>query len=263
MDDINKAAVKKTDEQAGPLWEEYFADKSVENKNALLMHYLYLVKRIVLRMMPTYKNQSDYDDLLSNGVIGLMDAISKFDMLRNVKFETYASKRIQGEILDYMRKQDWISSSMRTRIKKVKQTYDSLSAQIGRQPSEQEVADVLDLTPNQVKEAVDNEYLYSIIHFESVISSNAGEEPIKVIDTLQDSDEDAMPEQHLEKKETLKLLTAVLDDLPENEKLVIDLYYRKELLLKEIAQVLNVSESRVSQIHSKAIKRIQEKMQIG
>ncbi|MDL2237829.1 FliA/WhiG family RNA polymerase sigma factor [Christensenellaceae bacterium OttesenSCG-928-K19] len=252
---------KKTSADVEQMWEAYFADPDTENKNALLMHYLYLVKRIVLRMMPTYKNQSDYDDLLSNGVIGLMDAISKFDMLRNVKFETYASKRIQGEILDYMRKQDWISSSMRTRIKKVKQAYDSMASQTGRQPTEQEVADVLDLTPTQVKEAIDNEYMYSIIHFESVISSNTSEEPIKVIDTLQDDDEEAMPEQHLERKEMLNHLSLVLEDLPETEKLVIDLYYRKELLLKEIAQVLNVSESRVSQIHSKAIKRIQAKMQ--
>lgn len=242
------------------MWEDYFSDPSVENKNALLMHYLYLVKRIVLRMMPVYKNQSDYDDLLSNGVIGLMDAVGKFDMFRNVKFETYASKRIQGEILDYMRKQDWISSSMRTRIKRVRQTYDSMAAQNGRQPSEEEAADVLDLTPQQVREALDNEYKYSVIHFESVIASSSSDEPIKVIDTLQDTDEDTMPEKHLEKQEMLKQLASVLDDLPQNEKIVIDLYYRKELLLKEIAEVLGVSESRVSQIHSKAIKRIQGKM---
>jgi RNA polymerase sigma factor for flagellar operon FliA len=254
-------AKKKKEEQAQALWENYFADPSVENKNELLMHYLYLVRRIVLRMMPVYKNQNEYDDLLSNGVIGLMDAIGKYDMFRNVKFETYASKRIQGEILDYMRKQDWISSSMRTRIKKVKQTYESLAMHYGRDPSEEEVADVLDLTPVQVKEALDNEYMYSIIHFESAIAGHhTSDQPVRVIDTIQDDDEDALPEKSLEKKETLRMLTEVLDDLPETEKMVIELYYKKELLLKEIAYILDVSESRVSQIHSKAIKRIQARM---
>lgn len=252
---------EKNEREVEKLWEKYFADKSVENKNALLLHYLYLVRRIVLRMMPVYKSQNDYDDLLSNGVIGLMDAIGKYDMFRNVKFETYASKRIQGEILDYMRKQDFISSSMRSRIKKVKQAYEDMAVELGREPSAEEVSKRVELTSAQVTEALDNEYMYSIIHFESVVAGGSGgEQPIKVIDTVQDTNEDNSPEQSLEKKEMLKLLATVLDELPETEKMVIELYYKKELLLKEIAYILNVTESRVSQIHSKAIKRIQAKM---
>jgi len=253
---------KNKNAEVEALWDKYFEEPSVENKNELLMHYLYLVRKIVLRMMPVYKTQNDYDDLLSNGVIGLMDAITKYDMFRNVKFETYASKRIQGEILDYMRKQDWISSSMRTRIKKVKQAYESLAAEYGREPSTEEVASVLELSTAQVKEALDNEYMYSIIHFESVIAGNNSDQPIKVIDTIQDDNEDTLPEKSLEKKEMLNMLAGVLEELPETEKMVIELYYKKELLLKEIAYILNVSESRVSQIHSKAIKRIQAKMSL-
>lgn len=260
LDKDNNTQQKTKETEA--LWEKYFADPSTENKNDLLLHYLYLVRRIVLRMMPVYKSQNDFDDLLSNGVIGLMDAISKYDMFRNVKFETYASKRIQGEILDYMRKQDWISSSMRSRIKKVKQTQEDLTAKLGREPTDKEIGDLLDLTSEQVREAIDNEYRYSIIHFESVVGGNNSEQPIKVIDTIQDQNEDISPEQRLEKKEMLKTLATVLDELPETEKMVIELYYKKELLLKEIAYILNVSESRVSQIHSKAIKRIQAKMGI-
>ncbi len=256
---MNKTGAVEANIDIETLWENYFADPSVENKNELLLHYLYLVRKIVLRMMPTYKNQTDYDDLVSNGVIGLMDAISKFDSMRNVKFETYASKRIQGEILDYMRRQDWISSSMRSRIKKVKRAYETLSSEDGIEPSEAEVAKLLELSETQVKEALENDYLYNIIYFESVLSSSSTEQPIKVIDTLSDDDEEVMPERHFEKKEMLRVLTEILEELPETEKTVIDLYYNKEMLLKEIAHILGVSESRVSQIHSKAIKRIQKR----
>lgn len=256
----NHLGEETSDKDIKLLWANYFEDPSIENKNELLIYYLFLVRKIVLRMMPNYRSQNEYDDLISNGVIGLMDAIDKYDSMRNVKFETYASKRIQGEILDYMRKQDWISSSMRTRIKKVKQMFENLSVEFGRDPTEEEVAKRLELSPTQVKEALENEYLYSIIYFESVISSNSPDQSIKVIDTLQDDNEDSHPESHYEKREMLSILAEVLEELPENEKLVIDLYYNKEMLLKEIAQVLGVSESRVSQIHSKAIKRIQSQL---
>jgi RNA polymerase sigma factor for flagellar operon FliA len=149
---------------------------------------------------------------------------------------------------------------MRSRIKKVKQAYDDMTTELGREPEDTEVAGRLGLSETQVKEALDNEYVYSIIHFESTIAANSAEQPIKVIDTIQDDNEEASPERNLERKETLLLLTEVLKELPETERIVIDLYYKKEMLLKEIAKILNVSESRVSQIHSKALKRIQLKL---
>ncbi len=251
--------------EAQLLWDQYEKDRCVENKNELLMHYLFLVKNIVLRMMPAYRQKNDYDDLLSNGVIGLMDAIDKFDRVRNVKFETYASKRIRGEILDYMRKQDWISSSMRARIKKVKEAFYSLSVQFGREPDNQEIADFLGFSVQQVEEALENEYLCNIVYFESAVSSAAGEDTFKIVDAVKDDCDERSPERQLEKKETHEMLQKILDQLPEKEKLVIDLYYRKELLLKEIAQILDVTESRVSQIHTKAIKHIETrlKLQLG
>jgi RNA polymerase sigma factor for flagellar operon FliA len=161
-----------------------------------------------------------------------------------------------------MRRQDWISSSMRSRIKKVKQAYDDLAAEYGREPDVREVAEKLDLSETQVKESLDSEYMYSIIHFESAIASNASEQPVKVIDTIRDHNAETSPEQSLEKKETLSMLTEALQQLPETERVVIDLYYRKEMLLKEIAKILNVSESRVSQIHSKALKRMEAKLSV-
>ncbi|MGI6152249.1 MAG: sigma-70 family RNA polymerase sigma factor [Christensenellaceae bacterium] len=245
---------------ADKLWEKYFDDPSVENKNELLLHYMYLVRKVVLRMMPVYQSKNDYDDLLSSGVIGLMDAINKFDQFRNVKFETYAYKRIRGEILDFMRKQDWISSSMRQRIKKVTGEIEAAVMRTGREPEDADVAKALGLTEQQVKEARDNAYIYNIMYFENVIASNSKDESVKLIDTVQDDNEQAMPESSLEKKEMLEMLTQALSGLPENERMVLQLYYKDELLLREIAQILEVSESRVSQIHSKALKRIRTQL---
>lgn len=244
------------------LWKNFKDDPSIENKNELLLHYLHLVKKVVLRLMPIYKMKNEYEDLLSNGIIGLMDAINKFDQMRNVKFETYALKRIRGEVLDYMRKQDWVSSSMRTRIKKVNQAYETLTMERGHEPDEQEVGELLGLNTQQVREALDNAYLYNIIYFESVIASNFKDESVRLIDTVKDNNEETAPQEFLEKKELLATLTSILEQLPENEKKVINLYYKDELLLKEIASILKVSESRVSQIHSKAIRRIQTQLKL-
>ena len=244
-------------QNADILWGIYFKEPTVENKNQLLVHYLNLVKRVVLRMMPTYKNHSDYDDLVSSGVLGLMDAINKYDLMRNVKFETYACKRIKGEILDYMRKQDWVSNSMRTKIKTVQRAYDQLSVSLGREASEDDVADFLGWDTGQIRETLDNEYIHNIVYFESVISSNSNDESLKLIDTVKDESDADSPEIQYEKKEMSQALSGILDLLPKNERTVIELYYSEELLLKEIAQVLGVTESRVSQIHSKALKRIQ------
>jgi RNA polymerase sigma factor for flagellar operon FliA len=245
---------------ADALWEAYLEDPSVEAKNDLLLHYLHLVRKLVLRMMPKYKSFNDYDDLISSGVLGLMDAIGRYDRVRNVKFETYACKRIRGEILDYMRRQDWVSSSMRSKIKTVQNAFDHLSVRFGREATEQEVADHLGMKVRQVREALDNEYIHNIIYFESVIAGSTGEEGLKLMDTVQDPDRDADPEMQYEKKEMSAILSGVLDMLPKNERMVIELYYSEELLLREIAEVLQVTESRVSQIHSKALKRIQELM---
>ena len=173
----------ETIQNAEALWDAYFKDPSVESQNDLLLHYLYLVRKLVLRMMPKYKNFNDYDDLISSGVLGLIDAIGRYDRVRNVKFETYASKRIRGEILDYMRKQDWISSSMRSKIKRVQNAFDQLSVEYGREASEQDVADYLGMEVRQVREALDNEYIHNIVYFESVISGNSGEDGLKLMDT--------------------------------------------------------------------------------
>jgi RNA polymerase sigma factor for flagellar operon FliA len=246
--------MSKPDVDIQAMWKEYSLNPGPETKNKLVLHYLYLVKSIVYRLMPTYRGYSDYNDLISCGVVGLMDAIGKFDTNRKVKFESYAALRIRGEIIDYIRKQDWAPYSMRKKVKAVTGAYDELEMELGRTPSDTEVADHLDMDEKEVQDVVNISYTFNLVYFEEMINQNQTLGDI-VLDGEQTLEED------FEDRETERLLGDYIDSLPEKERLVITLYYYEELKLKDIAQLLNMSESRISQIHSKAIAKLRTKMQ--
>lgn len=246
--------MSKPDVDIQAMWKEYSLNPGPETKNKLVLHYLYLVKSIVYRLMPTYRGYSDYNDLISCGVVGLMDAIGKFDTNRKVKFESYAALRIRGEIIDYIRKQDWAPYSMRKKVKAVTGAYDELEMEFGRTPSDTEVADHLDMDEKEVQDVVNISYTFNLVYFEEMINQNQTLGDI-VLDGEQTLEED------FEDRETERLLGDYIDSLPEKERLVITLYYYEELKLKDIAQLLNMSESRISQIHSKAIAKLRTKMQ--
>jgi len=240
----------KTDE----LWKEYSHKRTTELKNELVLRYLYLVKSIVFRMLPTYENYSSYDDLTSCGVLGLMDAIDKYDLRREVKFEYYASMRIKGEIIDHIRKQDWAPYSLRKKIKAVSNAYSELEAILCREPTDSEVAAHLDMKEDELHKVIRKSYMFNLVHFEEMVSENH-----TWGDMIQDKGE--TPEEHVENREVVRILGDFIDALPEKEKLVITLYYYEEMTLKEIANVLGMSESRISQIHSKVILKLKTKMQ--
>jgi RNA polymerase sigma factor for flagellar operon FliA len=239
--------------KAEELWKKYTLDNTLENKNELILHYLYLVKSIVLRMMPTYEGYSNYDDLLSCGVLGLIDAINKYDVRRDVKFEYYASMRIRGEIIDHIRKQDWAPSSLRRKIQAIGNAYSELEKTLFRVPSDKEVADYMEMEEDDLLKIVEKTHIFNVVHFEEMLA-----EDYSLGSTIQDKGE--LPEEHLENKEMKEILGSFIDLLPEKEKLVITLYYYEELTLKEIAGILGVSESRASQIHSKVILKLRTKM---
>ncbi len=243
----DKAAV------ATQLWESYKQDPSVENKNNIVLHYISIVRVMVLRIMPTYHKRVEFDDLMSCGVLGLMDAIDRFDSTRGFQFETFAKKRIYGEMLDYMRKQDFISSSMRARINKYKAATDKLQTELGREPTNEELAQRLELTVQQVEKVAQDDYLCSIVRFESVLAGYGDESS-----QIRDESADTNPEDVVVQKEMSVLLAGAIDTMPQNERRVLELYYEEELLLREIAQILGVTESRVSQIHKKALLRLRE-----
>ncbi|MEL7608377.1 MAG: FliA/WhiG family RNA polymerase sigma factor [Bacillota bacterium] len=240
---------------ADDLWRRYQQDPSVDNKNELVMHYVYLVKSIVYRMMPNYEGYTNFDDLLSCGVLGLIDAINKYDIKRDVKFEYYASMRIKGEIIDHMRKQDWAPSSLRRKIQAITDAYGEMETALSRAPTDEEVAEHLNMDVDKLQGILGKSHMFNVLYFEQMLT----EDDYTIGHMLKDKDD--TPEEKLEKKELKEILGEAIESLPEKERLVITLYYYEELTLKEIASVLGVSESRASQIHSKVMLKLRSKMQ--
>ncbi|MDL2224975.1 FliA/WhiG family RNA polymerase sigma factor [Eubacteriales bacterium OttesenSCG-928-M02] len=245
---------KANAQAAQALWQKYETDRSLETKNELVLHYMYLVKSIVYRLLPIYKEYTDFDDLLSAGVLGLMDAVEKFSTEREVRFEYYAAMRIKGEIIDSMRKQDWAPSSLRRRIQSISNAYQELESTLSRTPTDKEVADHLGMDEDKMLQAINQSHMFNVLHFEEMITEDYS---LKYAVP----DKEKTPEEQVETQEIKRILGDMIEDLPEKERLVVTLYYYEELTLKEIAEVLGVSESRVSQIHSKVIMKLKTKMQ--
>jgi len=244
---------KLTQEELDQLWVAYKSSKDMDAKNDLLIHYGYLVKWIVRRMMPKYNNYNEYDDLVSCGMIGLIDAVDKFELKHEVKFETYAVTRVRGEILDYMRAQDWASPSLRKKISAINSAYEAFEGQNPEGPVDQQVADSLGMPVEQVHKVLNQTHMFNLINFEDALGSGNPEAEIKNRD-------EKTPEDELLEKEKKAVLIEVIDELPDKERTVITLYYYEGLLLKEIADILNVTESRVSQIHSKVLAKMKVKL---
>jgi len=238
-------------EEADRLWEKYSRDKSVELRNELVMEYIDQVKSIVLRMVPTYRGYSSYDDMLSCGILGLMDAIEKYDPGKNVKFEYYAAMRIRGEIIDNIRKQDWAPSSLRRKIKAINNATSELENSLCRTPSDEEIARHLGMAEEEVQKTLEKSHMFNVIYFEEMTQDDH---------LWESADPDESMEEKVEGSEMVDLLGGFIDDLSEKERTVVTLYYYEEMKLKEIANLLGVSESRASQIHSKAIMLLRSKM---
>lgn len=247
------------EKQVLPLWEALAKDPSSEAKNELVMHYLYVVNKVVLRMMPTYNNFVDYDDLVSCGVIGLMDAIDKFDHKLQTNFEGYAKKRVRGEIIDSLRKMDWASVSLRSRLKQLRDTEQELQSKLGRSVDDQDLARELDLPVQKIYDLKNQEHMFNLIHLESIL--NKGETSDACYDELLEDENAHTGHEAVEKQELKQMLVTLIDLLGEKERIAIQLYYYDELRIKEIAEVLGVSESRVSQLHSSALRKLREGMQ--
>jgi len=237
------------------LWSEYQKKPTQEIREQLILAYAQLVKLVAGRLSMYLGHNVEYDDLVSYGIFGLIDAIDKFDMDKNVKFETYASLRIRGAILDQIRKMDWIPRTVRQRQRKIDEAIKNVEMRTGKTASDEEIAVELGVTGDELLN------WQSQLKVTNVVSLNEfeeqGQEP-----TMEFASQNRFlqPEDVVEEEELKIKLIESLDLLTEKERRVIELYYYEELTLKEISLVLEVSESRVSQLHTKALMKMRKKM---
>ncbi len=239
------------------LLEEYTKTKSSETREKIILEYASLVKVVAGRLSMYLGYNVEYEDLVSYGIFGLIDAIDKFDCFKEVKFETYASLRIRGAILDQIRKMDWIPRTIRQKQKKIETVIRELEQETGHGATDEEIAHRLGIT--------ETEYLdwQSQMKITGVVSLNEYME--QGSDVSQDygrhtTSRFESPEERVEKQELTKVLGEALELLTEKEQKVITLYYYEELTLKEISSILGVSESRISQLHTRALQKMKAKM---
>lgn len=237
------------------LWEEYFSTRSPKLREQIILEYAPLVKFVAGRLSMYLGYNVEYDDLVGYGIFGLIDAIDKFDSGKEVKFETYASLRIKGAILDQIRRMDWIPRTIRQRQKKIDTVMKQIEADTGRNATDEEIAAGLGITEDEYLEWQQQLMVTNVVSLNE-FADNGTEAPI---------DRNAVnrfetPEEETLKGEMKEKLAEALEILTEKEKKVVLLYYYEELTLKEISNVLEVSESRVSQLHSKALAKMKKKL---
>ena len=232
---------------------KYKRTKDIKMKHELVMRYMYMVRSISIQMRDVYLSFAQVEDIVNEGVLTIMSGIEKFDPEMNVKFETYISKRIRGMIIDMARKQDWIPRSVRKNAKELDNAVMELCNRLGRFPSPKETADYMNISLEKYQEALGKTNVYSVLSLDMVLE--AGSENKKTVQ-LPAVNENEQPEDHYLQEEFKQILVQAINNLKENEQKVISLYYMDELNMKEIAQVMNVSEPRISQIHSNAIQKL-------
>ncbi len=237
------------------LWEEYQKNSTPELREKLITEYAPLVKVVAGRLSMYLGYNVEYEDLVSYGIFGLIDAIDKFDIGKDVKFETYASLRIRGSILDQIRKMDWIPRTVRQKQKKIEEAIKSVESRTGRNASDDEIATELGIAETELNEWQTQLKVTNVVSLNEFVEQ--GGEP--VMDARNNS-HFVQPEESVQEEELKKVLAETMELLTEKERRVILLYYYEELTLKEISNVLEVSESRVSQLHTKALLKMRKKM---
>lgn len=243
------------DKEKTALWEEYAKTKSSKLREKLIIEYSGLVKVVAGRLGMYLGYTVEYDDLVGYGIFGLIDAIDKFELTKGVKFETYASLRIRGAILDQIRKMDWIPRTLRQKQKKLEQAMLDMETSLGRTATNEELAQHMEISVEELEGIINQTQVANLVSLDeyleqgSEVRVEAGNRPVF-----------QQPEQVVERQELKRILAEAIDSLTEKEQKVIAFYYFEELTLKEISNILEVSESRVSQLHTKALKKMREKL---
>ena len=245
----------KVETDKDKLWAEYQKKPTPELREQLIVEYAPLVKLVAGRLSMYLGYNVEYDDLVSYGVFGLIDAIDKFDVSKDVKFETYASLRIRGSILDQIRRMDWIPRTVRQRQRKIDEAVKEIEMETGKSATDEQIAERLGVSGEEYTDWQSQMKVTNVVSLNEFVEQ--GTEP--AMDARSNS-HFAQPEDVVEEAELKKVLAETLELLTDRERKVITLYYYEDLTLKEISKVLEVSESRVSQLHTKALAKMKTKM---
>lgn len=241
-----------TEEELTAIWGEYFRDKTQKSvRDTLIVQYIYLIRYVVGRVKVSLPATISIEDIAGYGVEGLINAIERYSPQKNTRFETYALIRIRGAILDRIRAQDFLPRSVRKKIKDIKNAQEQLKQELGRMPTTTEVANLLDMDPDKVNQLMADDTTMTSIYEKR----GSSEDSMEIIDTIQDTSK-LNPQEEMEEKNVKQQLEKALQRLPERERIIMVLYYQENMTLKEIGATLNMSESRVCQLHAQSIMKL-------
>lgn len=244
---------EKTNEELLALYQK---EGKLEVKQALVMRYLYIVRTIALQMRNVYAGTLQMEDIINEGVIAIMKSIDRYDPERDNKFETFISRRIRGMIIDLVRKNDWMPRDFRKQVKAVEDVQASLNRSLGRQPSDEETAQAMGMDIRKFKKLQRMSVMMNVLSLDMITDDEGEHQSLQ----LASGDADAQPEKAFLKIESRQVLAEAINSLKEKEKVVVSLYYVEEMNMGQIAQILGVSEPRISQIHSSAIRKLKAYM---
>jgi len=257
-DDVEEAG--NADALLAQLWKGYVADRDPALRDRLILHYAPLVKYVAGRVgsgLPAHVEQAD---LISYGTFGLIDAITRFEPTREVKFESYAMSRIRGAIIDELRNTDWIPRSVRMKARQFERTVAELESRLQRTPTDEEVAEAMDMDVEDIRKFLGQLSLVNVVALDELLTDEDGGGAPRLVDTLQDFSA-LDPQAMAEHGEARQLLARAVEQLPEREKVVVSLYYFEGLTLADIGRVLGVTESRICQLHTKAVLHLRTKLE--
>ena len=247
---------QKTEDE---LWLEFKKTKSSQLRDKFIRQYMPLVKYVAGKVSVGMPGSVDFDDLVGYGQFGLLDAINKFDPEKNVKFKTYAVTRIRGAIFDELRTLDWVPRSVRQKSREIEDTIVQLESKLGRPASDSEVAGAMGISEDEYHQTILKVSGTSVLSLNDVWYSGDESEHVSIGDCIE-SPSTLNPDVIVEREEIRRVIIEAINELPEKEKMVLVLYYHEDMTFKEIGQVLEVSESRVSQLHTKANLRLRAKL---
>jgi RNA polymerase sigma factor for flagellar operon FliA len=247
------------DKSEDELWKEYCKTRDPKIREIFIKQYALLVKYVAGKIAVGMPHNVEFDDLVGCGTFGLMDAVDKFDPEKNVKFKTYAVTRIRGAIFDELRSIDWVPRSVRSKTREVEDAIGALEARLGRTATDQEIASSMGIDEGEYLKILTKISRTSVLSLNDVWFSGDENDKVSIGDSIE-SPSSLNPDVIAERNEIRRVIVEAIKDLPDKEQKILVLYYYEDLTLKEIGQVLDVTESRVSQLHTKAILRLRSRL---